>query len=143
MSVQSVPLTRWYGLLAELDGPEALLHAAREAHAAGYRDVEAYSPFPVEGVAETLHAGTTHVPLVVLMLLGQSLRPILLGVGLGIIGGYGLSRALNSLFFRIAVADPSVFVLIAGLMITAAITAAWAPARRVTRLDPQLALRTL
>lgn len=80
---------------------------------------------------------------VVLMLLGQSLRPILLGVGLGIIGGYGLSRALNSLFFRIAVADPSVFVLIAGLMITAAITAAWAPARRVTRLDPQLALRTL
>src|SRR5690348_18131542 len=34
---------------------------------------------------------------VVLMLLLQSLRPILLGVAIGVLGGYGLSRALNSL----------------------------------------------
>ncbi len=80
---------------------------------------------------------------VVLMLLGQSLRPILLGVTIGVLGGYGLSRALNSLFFHISEADPWVFAGIAALMIGAALSAAWVPTHRVTRLSPQLALRAL
>lgn len=45
---------------------------------------------------------------VVVMLLAQSLRPILLGVVLGVLGGLGLSRLLNSLFWRITAADPVV-----------------------------------
>ena len=56
-----------YGLLAELGGPDELREAARRVRAAGYRKVEAYSPFPVEGVAETLHPTSTHVPLIVLI----------------------------------------------------------------------------
>jgi hypothetical protein len=56
-----------YGLLAEFDGPEQLLAAARRTRAAGYRQVEAYSPFPVEEVAEILHPEPTHVPLIVLV----------------------------------------------------------------------------
>ena len=43
-----------YGLIAEFSSPAALLHAARSAHGAGYRRVEAYSPMPVEGLAEAL-----------------------------------------------------------------------------------------
>jgi putative ABC transport system permease protein len=78
---------------------------------------------------------------VVLMLLGQSLRPILVGVSLGVLGGWGLGQALNSLFFRMAAADPWVFVQIATLMIAAALGAAWVPTHRVTRLDPSRALR--
>jgi putative ABC transport system permease protein len=78
---------------------------------------------------------------VVGMLLGQSLRPILLGVGLGIAGGYGLSQALNSVFWRMAVADPAVLGAISALMITAALAAAFVPVHRVTRIDPQRALR--
>jgi putative ABC transport system permease protein len=78
---------------------------------------------------------------VVRMLLGQSLRPILLGLALGALGGYGLSRALNALFFRMAGADPLVFVGVAALMLAVALGAAWVPARRVTRIHPQQALR--
>ncbi len=45
---------RYYGLLADYAHPEALLEAARAARAAGYRRLEAYSPFPVEGLEELL-----------------------------------------------------------------------------------------
>jgi ABC-type antimicrobial peptide transport system permease subunit len=78
---------------------------------------------------------------IITMLLGQSLRPILLGLALGALGGFGLSRALNAVFFRMAVADPLVFVGIAILMTAVALGAAWVPAQRVTRIDPQQALR--
>ena len=43
---------------------------------------------------------------IIAMLLGQSLRPILLGLGLGALGGFGLSRGLNAMFFRMTAADP-------------------------------------
>jgi predicted permease len=78
---------------------------------------------------------------VVAMLLGQSLRPILLGVGLGVLGGYGLSRAFNAMFWRLSVADPMVLGAISSLMLAAALFAAWVPVNRVTRIDPQQALR--
>jgi putative ABC transport system permease protein len=78
---------------------------------------------------------------IIRMLLGQSLRPILVGLLLGVLGGYGLSRALNGMFFRMTTAEPLVFVAIAALMLAVAMTAAWLPARRVTRIDPQQALR--
>jgi Protein of unknown function (DUF3341) len=45
---------RPYGLLAEFDSPEALLQAARHARAAGYRRLDAFTPFPVEGLAGIL-----------------------------------------------------------------------------------------
>jgi predicted permease len=78
---------------------------------------------------------------VVLMLLAQSLRPILAGVVLGVLGGVGLSRALNAMFWRMTGADPMVLSGISALMVSAALLAAWAPMQRVTRLDPQRALR--
>jgi ABC-type antimicrobial peptide transport system permease subunit len=78
---------------------------------------------------------------VVQMLLGQSLRPILIGLALGALGGFGLSRALNAMFWRMTSADPVLFTAIAGLMLAAALLAAWVPVHRVTRIDPQQALR--
>ena len=78
---------------------------------------------------------------IITMLLGQSLRPILLGLALGALGGFGLSRGLNAVFFRMTAADPLVFVGIAILMTVVALGAAWIPAQRVTRIDPQQALR--
>jgi hypothetical protein len=41
-----------YGLLAEFLSPEAAVEAARRSHERGYRNMDAYSPFPVEGLAE-------------------------------------------------------------------------------------------
>jgi ABC-type antimicrobial peptide transport system permease subunit len=78
---------------------------------------------------------------VVTMLLTQSLRPIVIGVILGVGGGFGLSRILNSMFWRITSADPVVMGGLSGVMLAVALTAAWVPVHRVTRIDPQQTLR--
>jgi hypothetical protein len=69
-----------YGLLAEFETPEALVAAARRATQEGYRRMEAYSPFPVEGLADALGFYKTRMPLVVLV-----------GGIVGCIAGYSLS----------------------------------------------------
>jgi hypothetical protein len=63
-----------YGLLAEFSTHQQLVHAAEEAYAAGFRAMDAYAPFPVEGLAEAL-GKKNRIPLLVL-------------IG-GIIGGVG------------------------------------------------------
>jgi hypothetical protein len=45
---------RAYGLLAEFDSPEALTAAAKKARAAGYIRLDAFTPFPVDGLAQIL-----------------------------------------------------------------------------------------
>jgi hypothetical protein len=52
-----------WGLMAEFATADALLAAARGARAAGYTRVEAYSPFPVDGLAEALGFHRSRVPL--------------------------------------------------------------------------------
>jgi Protein of unknown function (DUF3341) len=64
-----------YGLLAEFDEPQSLLDAARRAREEGFRCMEAYTPFPVEGLSQIIGVRGNWVPLIVL-------------VG-GIIGGLG------------------------------------------------------
>ncbi len=54
-----------YGLLAEFENPEELLEAARRAHDAGCRRLDAFTPFPVEGLADALGFHSTSVPLIV------------------------------------------------------------------------------
>jgi Alternative complex III, ActD subunit len=56
-----------YGLMAEFDDSEGLLEAARHAYEAGYRRLDAYSPFPVEGLADAIGFHATKVPLIVLI----------------------------------------------------------------------------
>ena len=55
-----------YGLLAEFGDHEKLLSAAQRAHAEGYRQMDAYSPFPIEGLATAIGRRRTAVPLIVL-----------------------------------------------------------------------------
>ena len=56
-----------YGLLAEFDGPKALVKALEELHDRGFRRVESYTPYPVEGVPEALHFRPWPVPLIFLI----------------------------------------------------------------------------
>ena len=58
---------RLFGIVAEFAEPEELLRAAERATEAGYRRVEAYSPFPIEGLAEALRFRRTWVPLLTLV----------------------------------------------------------------------------
>lgn len=55
-----------YGVMAEFRTPEALLAAVRRAREAGYQRVEAYSPFPVEGLAEATGMKRNWVSAIVL-----------------------------------------------------------------------------
>jgi hypothetical protein len=57
--------TKLYGLMAEFDEPEPLLEAARRAREAGYRHMDAYSPMPVEGLAEAIGFRTSMVQRIV------------------------------------------------------------------------------
>ncbi len=58
---------RLYGLMAEFENPTDLLHAVRSARQAGYTKMDAYTPFPVEELAEALGFHRTRLPLVVLI----------------------------------------------------------------------------
>lgn len=68
-----------FGLVAEFATPEELLSATQQAHAAGFRKLEAYSPFPVEGLEEALGFHRTWVPQIVLA-----------GGIAGCLGGFGM-----------------------------------------------------
>ena len=57
-----------FGLMAEFAEHSQLLEAARHAYAAGYRDMDAYSPFPIDGLAEAL--GRESSPVAFFTLLG-------------------------------------------------------------------------
>jgi len=56
-----------YGTMAEFDTPQALIDAAKRTHEAGYKKIDAYSPFPIEGLAEEIGFHFNEVPLVVLI----------------------------------------------------------------------------
>jgi hypothetical protein len=56
-----------YGLMAEFENPEQLVKATERAYEAGYRKMDAYTPFPVEGAAEAMHFHNTGVPPIVLV----------------------------------------------------------------------------
>jgi hypothetical protein len=58
---------RIYGTMAEFDTPTDLVAAAHRTHAAGYQKVDAYSPFPIEGLAEAVGFHKNRVPLVTLI----------------------------------------------------------------------------
>jgi hypothetical protein len=56
-----------YGMMAEFDTPVALVEAAKRTYQAGYKRIDTYTPFPVEGLAEEIGFHRDEVPLVVLI----------------------------------------------------------------------------
>jgi len=61
------PSTPIHGLMAEFETPRQVLAATRQAREAGYRDMDAYTPYTVEGLAAELGLPRTRVPFVVLV----------------------------------------------------------------------------
>jgi hypothetical protein len=57
-----------YGLMADFDEPDQLLAAAHRAYEEGYRTMDAYSPFPIEGLAEAIGFHRNRVALIVLLM---------------------------------------------------------------------------
>ena len=62
-----VPMNPVYGMMAEFDNPTDLVSATERAYDAGYRKMDAYTPYPIEEVADALGFRKNRVPLVVLI----------------------------------------------------------------------------
>jgi len=79
-----------FGLMAEFERPDSLIAAARRAREAGYTRMDAYSPYPVEGLADALEFKGTMVPMIVLI-----------GGVIGCIGGFLMQYWLTGSYYPI------------------------------------------
>jgi len=76
------------------------------------------------------------------LMLRQGLVLTLIGTGIGIVGALVLTRLLSTLLFGVHASDPAIFVAIVVLLMFVSLVACYLPARRATRIDPMLALRS-
>jgi putative ABC transport system permease protein len=79
---------------------------------------------------------------VVRLVVGQGVAPVLGGLAIGLAGAWAGSRVLASLLFGIGTNDPLTFAFVTLFLGAVALTAAYLPARRATRVDPLIALRS-
>ena len=78
---------------------------------------------------------------VIRAMLLEGLRPVALGIVIGLAGAFVAGRALSQLLFEVKGNDVATFATMAGVLLLAAAIATWLPARRATRVDPVVALR--
>jgi predicted permease len=90
------------------------------------------------GIRMALGAQPCHV---LQLIVGESLRVVLIGVALGTLGAFAASRLIREMLFGVTPADPLTFTLAAALMVSVAVVAALLPAYRALETDPILALR--
>ena len=76
------------------------------------------------------------------MMIGQGLRLAAIGVAIGVAGAFGVTRLIGSLLYDVTPTDPLSFAAVVTLMLGVAAAAAYLPARRATKVDPMVALRT-
>ncbi|MFZ1220890.1 MAG: ABC transporter permease [Chthoniobacterales bacterium] len=76
-----------------------------------------------------------------LMMLGQGMRLLAIGLVLGFAGAIAASRIVRSLLFGVNANDPLIYAAVTLVLIAAAIVACWLPARRASRVNPMVTLR--
>ena len=76
------------------------------------------------------------------MVLGHGRRLTLIGIALGIGGALAVSRLMQQALFEVDAADPLIYLALSLTLLLVAECASWLPARRATRIDPVIALRT-
>lgn len=75
------------------------------------------------------------------LIVGQGAVLAAVGVGMGLLGAFGVSRVMSSVLYGISPSDPVAFLGVALLLTGVALLASYLPARRAARVDPMIALR--
>jgi putative ABC transport system permease protein len=75
------------------------------------------------------------------LIVGQGMLLTLIGIGIGLVGAFLLTRIMSSLLFDVRATDPTTFIVVSAVLATVALLACLIPARRATRVDPMVALR--
>jgi putative ABC transport system permease protein len=78
---------------------------------------------------------------VVRLILGQGLVVALAGIGLGLAGAAALTRVVRTFLVGVSATDPITFAVVPAFLLAVAIVASFVPARRASRVDPNVALR--
>jgi putative ABC transport system permease protein len=91
------------------------------------------------GIRIALGAGKSSIFRLVV---GQAMTLVGISLVVGLAGAFATTRLLNSLLFGVGAFDPITFISIALLVSAVAFVAAWLPARRATRVNPIITLRT-
>jgi predicted permease len=82
-------------------------------------------------------------PAVVMrMVLGHGRRLTLIGIAIGIAGALAVSRLMRQALFEVDATDPRVYLALSVFLLLVTECASWFPARRATRIDPVIALRS-
>ena len=92
MSEHSETVASVYGLMAEFENADGLIHATEKARLAGYRNMDAYSPIPIEELSEALALPPTRLP-----------KLVFIGGVLGGLGGYSLEYWTQAIAYPINV----------------------------------------
>ena len=90
------------------------------------------------GVRRALGADTWGVMRLVL---GQGMGLTAIGVAIGVVGAFGVTRLLQTLLFGVTPTDPATFAGVAAVLSAVAFLASYLPARRASKVDPMAALR--
>ena len=91
------------------------------------------------GIRLALGAQTSDVLRLVTV---QGMKLAFIGVALGLAGSFALTRLMKNLLFGVGTTDPVTFSLIPVLLVVVSLAACYIPARRATRVDPLIALRS-
>jgi ABC-type antimicrobial peptide transport system permease subunit len=76
------------------------------------------------------------------LVLSHGMQLLLIGSAIGLVAAIALSRALQTVLFEVKGIDPRIFLGVGLLLFIATFLASWIPARRASRVDPIVALRT-
>jgi ABC-type antimicrobial peptide transport system permease subunit len=77
-----------------------------------------------------------------MLVLSHGMQLLLIGSAIGLVAAFVLSRALQTVLFEVQGIDPRIYLAVGALLFAATFFACWIPARRASRVDPIVALRT-